>query len=175
MAGQRVNGIPDRMLFHIFHYNLQDNNYLHCVPLQDNELMAYQIAFDLYESGSQLLLSELIQTIGVTAPRTSLIKKEIFEAKKDKSRPADEEAAEKKEEEPMEADDGAPKADGDGDVKMEEEADKKKEEKKEEDSAESTQQIIDSMVRILRKWIYHTVSCHTFFELLLIIKLIMLL
>lgn len=42
--------------------------------LQDNELMAYQIGFDLYESATQDLLSHVRQGLRTTAPVPSLLR-----------------------------------------------------------------------------------------------------
>uniref|UniRef100_A0A2P2I0U6 26S proteasome non-ATPase regulatory subunit 1 n=1 Tax=Hirondellea gigas TaxID=1518452 RepID=A0A2P2I0U6_9CRUS len=100
----------------------------------DNELMAYQVGFDLYESATQELLCQVQKELRLTAPVPSVLKSIGNQGSK-KSEDQEEDQEQKTEEEeaePMEAD-----ADEDGDSKMKESEDKKK-------SADEDQKVADT-------------------------------
>lgn len=108
--------------------------------VMDNELMAYQIGFDLYESATQDPLCQVLKELCLTAPIPSLLKtighQKNKSSKKDGKGDGEDDEDEEEEEEAMEADAGTEKADdADGDAKMDDDSASKRKKKKEDAAA----------------------------------------
>ncbi|KAF2361483.1 Proteasome/cyclosome repeat [Trinorchestia longiramus] len=106
----------------------------------DNELMAYQIGFDLYESATQDLLSQVHRELCLTAPAPSLIKAIQHQEPKKETESSEEK---EKKEEAMEAESAGGEEDTDGDSAMQDVEKQKAKEK--EDKAAADHKLLEDL------------------------------